>query len=199
MARKQEVTEEAEALGIIVKSSWTIAEIEAAIAEQQGGPEAELDFDPLTDEQLAKQREAEREREARPNAVTTSSMGIDPNVADGDNDDHETEEQVYVGPKTDQSPPNDIIEEPQPTEDQDEDKNNVKNLPTATHDELVEDNKVVVRYVRDEGSYTIGRLKFSPRTPFRVVSKEFAEKHFFDGHPDVRVATPEEVKEYYNS
>lgn len=165
MTKKQDVTKEAEALGIDVKKSWTIAEIESEIAKKH-------------DEQVAKQREADREREARPNAITTSSIGIDPH-----DEDDEVEEP----------------EGPVHTEDQDENKNNVKNLPNPTHDQLVEDDKVVVKYIREGGSYTIGRFRFSPNAPFRVVPKEFAEKHFFDGHPDVRVATPEEVKEYYDS
>lgn len=184
--RKQELTQRAEGLGIEVKKSWTIAEIEAAIADNE------------RQQDIAKQREADREREARPNAITTSGISNDPVLTDGDDEDDEVEEQVYVAPRTDDSPSNDELPEPAPTEDQDEDKNNVKNLPNATYDEQVEDDKVVVVYAREEGSYQIGRYKFSPKTPFRVVSREFAEKYFYEGHPDVRIASPEEVKEYYS-
>jgi hypothetical protein len=185
MTRKEDVTKQAQDLGIQVYKSWTIAEIEAAIARKN-------------DERVAKQREADREREARPNAITTSGMGIDPNLKDGDEDDSETEEQVYVAPRTDDSPSNDELPDPAPTEDADEDRNAVKNLPNPTHDEQVEEGKVVVRYIRDVGSYTIGRLRFTPNAPFKVVSEEFADKHFHEGHPDIRRATPEEVKEYYS-
>ncbi len=200
--RKEQLREEASNLGIDVKQSWTIKELEAVIAEQQGGAEAELEFEPLTEEQIAKQREAEREREARPGAITTGGISGDPVLTDGDTDDDEVEEQVFVGERTDDSAHNDTVEEPTPpapTEDADVDRNNIKNLPEPTHDEQVEDDKVVVRYTREVGSYQIGRHKFTPNSPFSVVDREFAEKHFYDGHPDVRLATPDEVKEFYGS
>lgn len=183
MVTKAELHEEIKKLGGAVKQSLTKPELEAELATLQ---------------QIKEQRNYERE--GRPGIVTTSTFQPEePNLEDGDHDDDETEEQVYVGPRTDDSPSNDKLPDPAPTEDADEDRNAVKNLPNPTHDEQVEEDKVVVRYKRDVGSYTIGRLRFSPNSPFHVVGKDFADKYFFEGHPDVRRATPEEVKEYYNA